>query len=321
MKKVLFIGGTKFIGAMLVDKFIEDNAEIYIFSRSEPKNDNVHFIQGDRNNIEDIEKLKSSIKDMVFDLVYDMCCYTPSQAEAIIDILSPHTKHLIFFSSAAVYAKTEHFPLNEGSKLGEHSSFGDYGTNKAAIEKIYTDACDNYNIRLTIFRPHYILGVGDYFMRHQYLFSRIEKGLDIDLPGNGEALVQFAYAPDVASLFHSVPEKQSTQLDIVNIATKEMMTLVGVTQLFANAAKSHGNVRNVDYEKYGLHEQSFYDNYFPFPNLNLVLDVNHAEKVYNHTGTRLETYIDILYKDWVNNAQGYKIVPTPFDKAPKPSLA
>ena len=294
MKKILFIGGTKFIGAMLVDKFLLDEAEIYIFSRSAPKNDKVHYIPGDRNNSDDLQKLKEAIKGHIFDLVYDMCCYTPLQARSMLEILIPHSKHIILFSSAAVYAKTEYFPLNEKSGLGPHPSFGDYGTNKAAAEERYIKACKEHDLSLTIFRPHYILGPGDYFMRHHYLFSRLEKGISIDLPGSGEALVQFAYAPDVALLFYSVPCKQTVQIEIVNIATPELISLVGVVDLFAKTLKQKPQTRHINYEDYGLNEQYFYDDYFPFPNLNLILDVTHAEQNYNFQGTHLADYIDAI---------------------------
>lgn len=312
MKKILFIGGTKFIGSMLVNKFLDEKISVYIFSHSAPISNNAHYIPGDRNNNDDLRQLKESIKGQVFDLVYDMCCYTPLQARQMAEMLIPHTKHLIFFSSAAVYAKTEYFPLNEKSKIGAHPSFGDYGTNKAAAEVIYDEACKKHDVGLTIFRPHYILGPGDYFMRHQYFYSRLEKGIPIDLPGNGESLIQFAFASDVALLFYDIPNKQTVQTDVINIASPEIMSLVGTVNLFAKSAKQKPLIRHINYEDYDLNEQFFYDDYFPFPNLNLVLDVTHAEQDYGFQGLRLVDYIDDLFNEWTLNKQNYQILPTPF---------
>lgn len=312
MKKLLFIGGTKFIGAMLVDKFLKEKSEVYIFSRSSPKHEGVHYIAGDRNSPKDLEKLKAVIDDKQFDFTYDMCCYTPIQARQIADMLVTRTKHLVFFSSAAVYAKTETFPLKESASLGIHPSFGDYGTNKAAIEEIYRSECEKRSVGLTIFRPHYILGVDDYFTRHQYFFSRLAKNMPLQVPGNGKALLQFAYAPDVASLFHIVPSKQSSNLEILNIATPEMFTLVGVIDTFAKAAKKKSVTQHVNYELYERNEQYFYDGLFPFPNLNLVLDVSRATEVYGFRGTALATYIDNLFEDWQQRKANYHILGSPF---------
>jgi len=308
-KKILFIGGTKFIGAKLVDKFLADGHSIYIFSRSAPTQALVTYIKGDRNNPEDLETLRTNIEKLSFDCIYDMCCYVPDQARSFMNIVAKHAKKLVFFSSAAVYARIGKFPLREDSELGEHLSFGDYGTNKAAIEKIYTKVCSDNNINLTIFRPHYILGAGDYFERHPYFFSRLEANHTFKLPGKGNALLQFAYYKDVVEMFYKVPFLQDKSVEILNLAGEELFTLHGVINEFANKVNIEPQIEEVNYETHGLKEDYFYDELFPFPNLNLILDSSLAIEKYGYKPRGLESYMQELLEDWQANKQKHSIKP------------
>lgn len=319
MKSILIIGGTKFIGRMLVDKFIVDGYKITVFSRSTPKQNQVNYIKGDRNNPNDLQNLIRTIQGNTYDRIYDMCCYEPDQAEKLAPILVKHTKKIILFSSAAVYEKSEIFPLNESSPLGEHPSFGDYGTKKAGVEAIYKKNCENLKVQLTIFRPHYILGVGDYFKRHEYIYSRIESNRTILMPGNGKALIQFAYAPDVVELFYNVPEKQLAPIECLNIASQELITLKGTLSSFSDSLKRKLHIVYLDYEKYDLHEDYFYDHLFPFPNLNLILDSTRAKQLYGYSDTPLKEYLPELAKDWKNKKSEYELVLSSYEKLLKPN--
>jgi len=312
-RTILFIGGTKFIGATLVDKFLEAGDNVWVFSRSAPKQKAVTYVAGDRNDPKSIRHWKEILSNQQFDCIYDMCCYEPQQAESLYSIIKEHTKRLVFFSSAAVYEKTNFFPLHEqSSPLGEHFSYGNYGTNKAAIEKIYTDNCRSDDIQLSIFRPHYILGAGDYFKRHHYFFSRLENDQEIQLPGNGQALIQFAYAGDVVNLFLKVPFVQKGQLEVVNIASDTLISLRGVAELFAQKLQITPNIKPINYEAHGLREDSFYDELFPFPNVNLVLDIQHAKEKYNFKPTEPSTYLNELYGDWLKARATYEQLPNKF---------
>lgn len=317
MRTILLIGGTKFIGALLIDSFIKDGASVYVFSRSAPRHETVTYIQGDRNNPADLEKLSSLISQVKFDCVYDMCCYEPSQVEPLFSKVASNTQRLVFFSSAAVYAKSNFYPATEDFALGENPSFGNYGTNKAEAEGVYTALTGKHGLQLTIFRPHYILGEGDYFNRHQYFYSRIENDRIIPIPGNGQAIIQFAYGPEVADLFYKVPFTQNIPLEILNVASNEMITLDGLAETFASSANRRTVIKHIDYRAAGLKEESFYDEYFPFPNLNLILDSSRAQRLYGYKSSAVAAYVDTLYKDWCSRKSQYKQMLSKFDERVK----
>ncbi len=312
-KNILIIGGTKFIGSLLVDLFLSEEANVYIFSRAAPKQKNVTFIRGDRNNPSDLKKLQVALGATHFDCVYDMCCYEPVQVRPLFGVIKDCTERIVFFSSAAVYARTDVYPLVEASPLGENNSFGNYGTNKAQAEHLYTGLAKKRGVQLTIFRPHYILGVKDYFLRHQYFYSRIEKGQAIPVPGNGQSLVQFAYAPEVASLFYSVPFSHNLDAEILNVASTQMLTLDGVAAAFAASMGQQADISHIDYGAAGLDEKNFYDDLFPLPNLNLVLDTERARKVYGYPASDISSYINNLCDDWKNVKSDYEQVLSKFD--------
>ena len=50
--KILVIGGSQFIGPLIIDKLVERNHDVTVFNRGKTKSqyDNVKFIQGDRRN-------------------------------------------------------------------------------------------------------------------------------------------------------------------------------------------------------------------------------------------------------------------------------
>lgn len=306
IQKVLIIGGTKFIGKELASRYISEKVDVTLFSRSPSDLKGVKYINGDREKPEDLKMLSDSIKDTYFDAVYDMCAYSLNHAETLYQTLKGHTQRMIFFSTAAVYPKTGIFPLEETRALAAHPSFGDYGVNKAAIEDYYEKVAINDGFQLTIFRPHYIFGSEDYFQRHQYLFYRLEQKAPIYIPGNGQALIQMAWHKDVVDLFHDVPMRQSSQVDTINIAGNEIITLDGLVEEFARAIGLTPKIQHVRYEDYNLNEKRFYDNLFIFPNLNIIIDNTKSKSIYSHSPTPISDAMPLLLKDWHSNKYNYE---------------
>ena len=67
--KILVMGGTRFVGKSLVGKLLSKNYDIDIFTRGNKSNpEKTNLIKGDRNNSEDIVKLRNEKYDVVFDI-------------------------------------------------------------------------------------------------------------------------------------------------------------------------------------------------------------------------------------------------------------
>ena len=94
MKRVLIIGGNRFVGKQLSEVLV-DKYRVDVFNRSGTSSDDrISVIQGDRNNKQDIDKIDFD----KYDYIVDMCLFFPNQLELIIDSIK---SKYIFVSSAA----------------------------------------------------------------------------------------------------------------------------------------------------------------------------------------------------------------------------
>ena len=211
-RKILIIGGTRFVGPNLIKFLLNNKDKITVFSRGNNYNNlidkRVKRIFGDRDVENDLKKLDGKF----YDVVYDMCCYNLEQIKKLI----PHIKttSLVFFSTSAVYKKPTLFPLKENDITGEWGSFGDYGVNKRNVEKYLLKKEVEMGFKISIIRPVYILGDNDYFDRENYYFSRLLKNEPILMPGCGQALTQFCFLEDVATALFTIPLNQKKQTEI-----------------------------------------------------------------------------------------------------------
>ena len=64
--KVLFYGGTRFVGKALVSSLLSKGHEIFVFTRGNlPVPENITHLKGDRSNDEDLKKLSEHSFDLL----------------------------------------------------------------------------------------------------------------------------------------------------------------------------------------------------------------------------------------------------------------
>ncbi|GIS32081.1 MAG: hypothetical protein Ct9H90mP3_8770 [Flammeovirgaceae bacterium] len=108
--KILVMGGTRFFGKSLVGKLLSKNYDIDIFTRgnkSNPKKTNL--IKGNRNNSEDIVKLRKK----KYDVFFDISGRELEQTKLLIENLDNSFQRYIYVSSAGVYKDNCELPLSE----------------------------------------------------------------------------------------------------------------------------------------------------------------------------------------------------------------
>ena len=96
--RVLLIGGTGLISTGIVKHLAarSDDMEITMFNRGQRENTlaaSVRHVAGHRNDFATFEKMFASEK---FDVVIDMICFSPAQAEASVRAFSAQCEHFIF---------------------------------------------------------------------------------------------------------------------------------------------------------------------------------------------------------------------------------
>ena len=146
--KILVMGGTRFVGKSLVGKLLSNNYDIDIFTRGNKSNpEKTNLIKGDRNNSEDIVKLRNK----KYDVVYDISGRELEQTKLLIENLDNSFQRYIYVSSAGVYKDNCELPLSEVDPIDPDSR------HKGKFET--ENWLKNQKIPFTSFRPTYILSL------------------------------------------------------------------------------------------------------------------------------------------------------------------
>ncbi len=248
---ILIIGGSRFVGHLVIDTLLKHYHKVTVFNRGQIQSDyrkEINFIKGDRNKGFEINEH--------FDVVIDTCAYAGSQTKTAIEQLS--FDFFVNLGTAASYKKTELFPLTESSPLGDWPLWGDYNKGKVECERIL----EKSGVKFATIRPVYILGPKNYVDREHFIYSRIKKGLPLILPGDGEAIVQFVFAKDVAKSIVLLVENKIE--GAFNCAGNEVITLIRLVEEMGKIMELKPTIQfNPDTD-----QENFDEKEFPFANEN-----------------------------------------------------
>jgi len=200
-EKVLFVGGLGNISTSTAQDLVGKNYKVGIFKRTLPESPierlegKVQFYRGDRNKVNELE---AAIADFKPDIVVDMVCYTPLQAEQIAGLIYGKVSQYIFTSTCDVYGyPLSRLPIREIDPMSKPNC--KYAADKKACEEIFLQRFDEKKFPLTIVRPVYSLGKR--FLLSAFSRSggvdmviRLRLGLPILVPGDGTTLIQPSYA-------------------------------------------------------------------------------------------------------------------------------
>lgn len=209
MKKLLIIGGTRFVGRHLVTAAVARGHEVTLFNRGNhpiPPEWDVEMIEGDRHT--DL----SPLKGRHWDAVVDTCGHLPRAVRAAAEFLFDAVNRYVFISSQNAYADVsvpdidENYPrgtltaeqveeANAVDTTGQPSYGPLYGGLKALCEQAAEEVMPN---RVLIIRPGLIVGPYDYSDRFTYWVVRVAAGGKVLAPGRPERFIQFIDARDLA---------------------------------------------------------------------------------------------------------------------------
>jgi len=276
---ILILGGSNFIGPIIIDKLLACGHNLTVFNRGKSKSSypkTVRFIKGDRDSGFNINNH--------FDAVIDMCAYYGDQTKAAISQIN--FDFFVHCSSAAVYKKSSSFPLTEDSPIGVWPLWGDYNRVKVECENILAES----DVKYASLRPVYILGPNNSFDREHFIYSRLKKGQQLVLPGDGSAKVQFVHVNDVVNCFVLLAEKQLS--GVFNCAGDDITSLNGlVIEMGKIAGKKP--VMKTDPKNDG---ENFDWVSFPFPNEPFLFS---NKKIKSH-GIAFTPLFNGLKKDYKN---------------------
>lgn len=250
--EILIIGGSRFVGPLLVDRLRRKHL-VTVFNRGEiateyPKG--VEFVKGDRNHPMHLHK--------EFDAVIDMCAFNGEQTKAALEQLD--FRFFIHMGTAAAYKRTDLFPLTEESELGPWPLWGSYNRGKVECERALAGSGADF----ASIRPVYILGAKNYVERESFIYSRLIAGKELVLPGNGEAIVQFVFAQEVAEGIALVAEKRAK--GAFNCCGDDLVTPRGLAEMMGRICGKKAKVKTDP----AADGEGFDESEFPFANENFI---------------------------------------------------
>lgn len=209
MARVVIIGGSGHVGTYLVPRLVEAGHEVINVTRGQRKPytpnaawGRVTTVTADRAAEEAAGTFGARIAALEADIVIDMICFTLPSAKHIVEALRGRVQHFLHCGTIWVYGHNAVVPATEDQP---HNAFGDYGTQKSAIETYLLAEARRTGFPATVFRPGHIVGPGweplnpaGHF--NPAVFSQIARGEELALPNFGLETVHHVHADDVAQI-------------------------------------------------------------------------------------------------------------------------
>lgn len=204
-KRMLILGGTRFLGPPVVEAAQALGYEVTLFNRGKS---NPHLFpdlekrRGDRNKGD-----YAALAEGEWDFVVDTCGYVPTHVTAAIDALKDRVGFFVFISTVSVYKEQSAALVGEAAPLAtlpaeqlakalsmRQVNNRNYGALKAYCEQAAEAAMPG---KVCNIRPGLIVGPNDRSDRYTYWPVRVARGGEIVAPGDGECEVQFVDVRDL----------------------------------------------------------------------------------------------------------------------------
>lgn len=196
--RILFIGGTGFIGPHMVRAALAGGHTPTLFNRGRT---NPHLFP-------EVEKLRGDrdgglgvLEGRTWDAVIDTSGYVPRLVRDSAELLKDAVDHYLYISTTDAYRTYNIIDMDEDAPMAvladptteDVSSF--YGPLKAQCER---EVWGVFPTRATVVRPTWIVGPGDRSTHFAYWLQRINRGGEVLAPGDPTDPVQIIDARDLA---------------------------------------------------------------------------------------------------------------------------
>jgi nucleoside-diphosphate-sugar epimerase len=233
--KVLIIGGTRFVGALLTYRLLARGDTVTLFNRgrtADPFGDRVERLRGDRTTPD----LARSLAGRRFDAVIDFAAFTGDDARGAIEALGDRAGHYVFISTGQVYLVREGCPrpareldyagpvMPKPAEASEIEPWT-YGVEKRAAEDALAAAWAASRFPATRLRVPMINGERDPQRRVEGYLWRILDGGPVLVPDGGGAVARHIYALDLAIAIAKILGDERTLGEAYNLCQDETPTV------------------------------------------------------------------------------------------------
>lgn len=210
MARAVVIGGSGHVGTYLVPRLVEAGFDVVNVARGKRQPyqphgrwKSVETVVLDREAEEKAGSFGRKVRDLNPDIVIDMICFTLDSAKHLVEALKGRVGHFLHCGTIWVHGPSVTVPTTE---MQARRPFGNYGTQKAAIEAFLIGEARANGFPATVVHPGHIVGPGWAPLNpagnfNPRVFTRLARGEELALPNFGLETVHHVHADDVAQVF------------------------------------------------------------------------------------------------------------------------
>ena len=254
---VLVIGGTRFVGYLVVWRLLARGDRVTVFNRGthpDPFGNRVERIRGDRT----APDFPRPLAGRRFDATVDFAAYKPADVRAVIEGLADRAGHYVFISTGQVYLVREDCPTPsrevdyEGPLLARPQDAAElpeweYGMGKRACEDLLAQA--GGRLPSTRLRIPMVNGERDHYRRIDSYLWRILDGGPVLLPDGGTEMTRHVYGLDVASAIVTLLHDERTYGQAFNLCQQEIASVSDLVGMLIERAGAPDNRVEVPRER------------------------------------------------------------------------
>ncbi len=242
--RVVVVGATGHIGGYLVPRLVALGYEVVALSRGRrepyrphPAWSGVESIAVDRDTEDAAGRFGRLVADLGADVVVDLLCFTTASAEQLVEALRGTGTYLVHCGTIWVHGHGVEVPVTEDAP---RQPFGEYGTGKAAIERLLLTAARRGDLRATVLHPGHIVGPGWVPVNpagnfDPAVYARLAAGEEVALPGLGLETLHHVHADDVAQAFERAIDHPGAACgESFHVVSERAVTLRGFAEAVAS---------------------------------------------------------------------------------------
>jgi nucleoside-diphosphate-sugar epimerase len=310
--RVLVIGGTLFIGKLLIRRLLAADHDVTVLHRraGHPFGKRVHNAVADRN---DDGSVRSALAGHRFDAVYDIAYdwergTTGRQVEACARAIPGDLTRYVFMSSVAAYG--DGLNHSEDDPLASETHTNPYVRNKASSERALFRMYHESKFPVVTMRPPFVYGPENPFYREAFFWDRLKAGRAIIIPGDGNRLMQFVFVNDLVEACFRALDKATAPGRAFNVGEEKALTQVEAVHAFAQAAGREAEViripRGLIARAGGnaLAEPLYFGEYYDVAPITMI--VGRVKRVFNMSLTPFAEGLKETYKWYVRHGENRK---------------
>jgi UDP-glucose 4-epimerase len=238
-KNVLVTGGAGFVGSNLVNRLVEEGANVTVLDdlfTGRRENiaylDDIEFIEGSVTDFDLLEKIMAK-KQLIFNLAVrniivsvlsprlDFKVNTEGTFNVLLAAKEKGIERVIYSSSASIYGNPRYIPINEDDSI---STLNPYAASKLSGENYCFAFYETYRLPVSIVRYTNVYGINQspinpYCGVVSKFFESVMKGEPPQIHGDGEQTRDFTYIDDAVEATLMAALNPKAEGEVFNVGT------------------------------------------------------------------------------------------------------